>query len=245
MDASQKERSTERPPSPQAPRGARRARRGRVAAGATIVALGLATAFGPAAADVMKTDTSTRSDATIAAQADAAAGGEAEVELSDEPVVDDRGLRTLPYEDRIVYEANQAVQSYFHAAVVMARVEDQRKFDAYVQGVYAQREAEARAAEARRAEQERAASPPEAAPSGGGGRWDALARCESGGNWAANTGNGYYGGLQFSPSTWRAYGGSGLPHQASRGAQIAVAERVLAGQGWGAWPSCSRRAGLR
>ena len=82
----------------------------------------------------------------------------------------------------------------------------------------------------------------EAAPSS---VWDKVAQCESGGNWNTNTGNGYYGGLQFSASTWRAYGGSGSAHNASRAEQIAVAERVLAGQGWGAWPVCSRKAGAR
>lgn len=71
--------------------------------------------------------------------------------------------------------------------------------------------------------------------------WDAVAACESGGNWATNTGNGYYGGLQFTPSTWRANGGKGLPHQASRAEQIRVAERVLQTQGIGAWPVCGRR----
>ncbi|GAA4540782.1 transglycosylase family protein [Pseudonocardia xishanensis] len=75
--------------------------------------------------------------------------------------------------------------------------------------------------------------------------WDALAQCESGGNWAINTGNGYYGGLQFNATTWRAYGGTGMAHQASKSEQIAVAERVLAAQGWNAWPSCSRKAGVR
>ena len=75
--------------------------------------------------------------------------------------------------------------------------------------------------------------------------WDALAQCEASGNWAANTGNGYYGGLQFSMSTWQAFGGSGNPAHASRGEQIAVAERVLAAQGWGAWPSCSSQLGYR
>ncbi|RJT95319.1 LysM peptidoglycan-binding domain-containing protein [Arthrobacter frigidicola] len=74
--------------------------------------------------------------------------------------------------------------------------------------------------------------------------WDALAQCESGGNWGINTGNGYSGGLQFSPSTWAAYGGSGSAADASREQQIAVAERVLDGQGWGAWPSCSSQLGL-
>jgi resuscitation-promoting factor RpfE len=71
--------------------------------------------------------------------------------------------------------------------------------------------------------------------------WDAVAACESGGNWAINTGNGYYGGLQFSMSTWRAHGGSGSPHNASRSEQIRVAENVLQSQGIGAWPSCGGR----
>ncbi|MCT1499682.1 DUF3235 domain-containing protein [Corynebacterium sanguinis] len=77
--------------------------------------------------------------------------------------------------------------------------------------------------------------------------WDRLAQCEAGGNWSINTGNGYYGGLQFSASTWRAYGGGQFApyaHQATREQQIIVAERTLAGQGWGAWPSCSARLGL-
>jgi LysM repeat protein len=75
--------------------------------------------------------------------------------------------------------------------------------------------------------------------------WDKLAQCESGGNWNINTGNGYYGGLQFNLRTWRAFGGAGMPNQASRAQQIAVAEKVLAAQGWGAWPACSRKMGLR
>ena len=75
--------------------------------------------------------------------------------------------------------------------------------------------------------------------------WDRLAQCESGGNWAINTGNGYYGGLQFSLSTWRAYGGTGYPHQHSRETQIAVATRLRDAQGgYGAWPHCSSQLGL-
>jgi len=74
--------------------------------------------------------------------------------------------------------------------------------------------------------------------------WDALAQCESGGNWSINTGNGYSGGLQFSPTTWAAYGGTGSAADASREQQIAVAEQVQASQGWGAWPSCSAQLGL-
>ncbi|MFB6619927.1 transglycosylase family protein [Streptomyces sp. NPDC085524] len=71
--------------------------------------------------------------------------------------------------------------------------------------------------------------------------WDRVAQCESGGNWAINTGNGYYGGLQFSSSTWAAYGGKSYApqaNQASKSQQIAIAEKVLKGQGKGAWPSC-------
>jgi hypothetical protein len=77
--------------------------------------------------------------------------------------------------------------------------------------------------------------------------WDRLAQCESGGNWGINTGNGYQGGLQFSQSTWAAHGGTQYApsaNQASRDQQIAVAEKVLATQGWGAWPSCSSSLGL-
>ena len=81
-----------------------------------------------------------------------------------------------------------------------------------------------------------------------GSVWDRLAECESSGNWAANTGNGYYGGLQFNKGTWDAYGGdqyAAYPHQASREEQIATAERVRADRGgYSAWPSCSAQLGL-
>ena len=80
---------------------------------------------------------------------------------------------------------------------------------------------------------------------GGNTVWDALAQCESGGNWAINTGNGYYGGLQFSLGTWQAYGGSGLPSNASRETQIAIATKVRdASGGYGAWPACAASLGL-
>jgi cell wall-associated NlpC family hydrolase len=74
--------------------------------------------------------------------------------------------------------------------------------------------------------------------------WDKVAACESGGNWAINTGNGFSGGLQFTASTWAAYGGTGRPQDAPRAQQIAVANRILAGQGLGAWPTCGPK-GLR
>lgn len=77
-----------------------------------------------------------------------------------------------------------------------------------------------------------------------GSVWDQLAACESGGRWNINTGNGYYGGLQFLPSTWRAVGGTGLPHQHSREEQIYRAEILLSRSGWGQWPQCARKLGL-
>jgi uncharacterized protein YabE (DUF348 family) len=86
---------------------------------------------------------------------------------------------------------------------------------------------------------------PSANFAGGSTVWDALAKCESGGNWAINTGNGYYGGLQFNLGTWRAYGGTGYPHQASRETQIAVATRLRdATGGYGSWPGCAAKLGL-
>ena len=81
-----------------------------------------------------------------------------------------------------------------------------------------------------------------------GGAWQKLAQCESGGNWSINTGNGYYGGLQFSAGSWAAAGGTkyaALPHQATPAQQIATAERLRANGGWGHWPACSARLGLR
>ena len=77
--------------------------------------------------------------------------------------------------------------------------------------------------------------------------WDKVAQCESGGNWKINTGNGFYGGVQFAAGTWKAYGGktyASQAHLATKAEQIAIARRVLAGQGPGAWPTCSRRAVL-
>lgn len=78
-----------------------------------------------------------------------------------------------------------------------------------------------------------------------GGVWDRLAQCESGGNWSINTGNGYYGGVQFSAATWRSVGGSGLPHQNSKAEQIKRAQMLQARSGWGQWPHCSSKLGLR
>jgi resuscitation-promoting factor RpfA len=89
------------------------------------------------------------------------------------------------------------------------------------------------------------AAPANAAPDSA---WDKLAQCESGSRWNINTGNGYHGGLQFSPRTWSGFGGkefAPVAYKATREQQIVVAERVLAKQGWEAWPSCSRKTGVR
>lgn len=94
--------------------------------------------------------------------------------------------------------------------------------------------------------------PPEApriaSPASEGYSWDALAECETGvspANWATNTGNGYSGGLQFHWKTWKNYGGTGEAWQHSRETQIAIAERVLAAEGWNAWPACSQELGYQ
>ena len=98
--------------------------------------------------------------------------------------------------------------------------------------------------------------PPTEAPpppdSGGGlgdpnsyASWDALAQCESGGDWHINTGNGYYGGLQFSLGSWQGVGGTGYPHEHSRETQITMGQRLYASSGWGAWPTCTAQLGWR
>ena len=89
--------------------------------------------------------------------------------------------------------------------------------------------------------------PAGAAQAASSSTWNAIAKCESGGNWAINTGNGYYGGVQFSSGTWKAFGGGKYAARAdlaSKSEQIAIAEKVLASQGWGAWPGCSAKLGL-
>ena len=110
----------------------------------------------------------------------------------------------------------------------------------------ARAEAERAAAEAARAEQARRTSG--TTTSGGNGVWDTIARCESGGNWSMNSGNGFTGGLQFMTSTWLAQGGgkyAPAAYLATPSQQIEIAERTLASGGWGQWPACSRKAGLR
>ncbi|HSJ19378.1 MAG TPA: ubiquitin-like domain-containing protein [Nocardioidaceae bacterium] len=95
-------------------------------------------------------------------------------------------------------------------------------------------------------EKVQAPAAPAANYASGNSVWDRLAQCESGGNWAINTGNGYYGGLQFNIDTWRAYGGTGYPHEQSRETQIAVATRLRDANGgsYGSWPACAEKLGL-
>lgn len=104
--------------------------------------------------------------------------------------------------------------------------------------------APATAAVVKRGTKEKPAAPAVA----NGSVWDAIAQCESTGNWAINTGNGFSGGLQFTPSTWLAFGGgqyAPMAYMATREQQIAVAEKVQAAQGWGAWPACTAKLGMR
>ncbi len=128
----------------------------------------------------------------------------------------------------------------FLAAQEAQREEEQKRI-AHAQ----EREAERQAATTRQASSEPRQETAPQTTSTSTSVWDRLAECESGGNWSINTGNGYYGGLQFSLSSWRAVGGSGYPHQASKSEQISRAEQLLQIQGWGAWPACSSKLGLR
>jgi len=96
--------------------------------------------------------------------------------------------------------------------------------------------------------QQQQVTPQEAPPIPHYDNWVALAQCESGGNWSINTGNGYYGGLQFNLTAWRASGGTNYasrPDLASAAQQMVAAERLLDLQGWGSWPQCARKLGLR
>lgn len=224
MDTSTKGRSTERPPSPSASTARHRSRRRRIALGAAVVTTAVATAIGPAAADAL-----TASDSAPAPRRAAV------VRTTDDyPHVDPALARVAQR------QADIDLVVYTKAANDHLRRERFERFMAWAEA----REQAIAAREAERERQERPSGGPAAGPVAGGSVWDSLAACESGGNWAANTGNGYYGGLQFSLQTWQAYGGSGMPHENSREAQIAVAQRVQAGQGWGAWPGCSSKLGL-
>ena len=170
--------------------------------------------------------------AAQAAAAEAAAAKEAAAEAADQAAAEEAAA-----EAAVVAAAEDAAaeEAARHAAedAAAAAAEDA-----------AAEEAAAAAEEAAEEPHRQQDVAPEAPAAPSGGVWDSLAQCESGGNWSTNTGNGYYGGLQFSLSTWQGHGGSGLPNESSREAQIAVAERVRSSQGWGAWPACSNQLGL-
>lgn len=153
------------------------------------------------------------------------------------------------YVDRDIQEQHASRSEYRKALADHARAKFVRH-QRYLKKLAAERAAQARAAAAaRQAAQQAAAARTASAPSyaSGGTYWDHIAQCESGGNWAENTGNGYYGGLQFDMQTWDAYGGQSFasrPDLASREAQITVATRVRDGygkypaRGYSAWPVC-------
>jgi hypothetical protein len=135
----------------------------------------------------------------------------------------------------------EASATYLSASILAARERAAEEARLAAEEEAARQEA----ARAERARAEAAAAPAAAPAVSTGSAWDALAACESGGNWHINTGNGYYGGLQFSLSSWRGVGGTGYPHEASRETQIAMGERLRASGGWGHWPACARKLGLR
>lgn len=127
----------------------------------------------------------------------------------------------------------------FEQYVTSAQLQD------FAAAVQADQDRQVAAAQAAQARQASAAQAPSA---GDGGVWDQLAQCETGGRWATSSVPGYSGGLGFANSSWAAYGGqqyAPTAGQASREQQIAVAERIRASAGWGAWPACSSRLGLR
>jgi hypothetical protein len=153
---------------------------------------------------------------------------------------------------QVLFDAIAAQQLRDYVAAVEAQQVAEFLQAAEAEAEAAREAAEREAAERAAAEREaaraaRAATPPAPAVSNGS-VWDRLAQCESSGNWAMNSGNGFYGGVQFMHSTWVSQGGrqyAEYPHQATREQQIAVAERLLAAAGWGQWPACSSKLGLR
>jgi len=168
-----------------------------------------------------------------------------------------------PYEMK--KETAAATERQYAELVSDGLVADQRRAESLLSSKLVEGERAAAAAEAERqrkaaaeeasrsaARAAAAAAPKKKTPaaqtsvrSSGSSDWDRLAKCESGGNWAINTGNGYYGGLQFNLSTWRSNGGSGYPHQNTREEQIRVAENLRAARGYAPWPACSKKLGLR
>ena len=158
--------------------------------------------------------------------------------------------------ERVVEEGESGVRNLVQRVVTVNGVEESRETLEAVEAKAATPAKIARGTKAPETPAPQAAPAPAAgsasgaaAPAvAGGSVWDALAQCESNGDWSINTGNGYHGGLQFSASTWAAYGGTQYAptaDQASREQQIAIAQKTQAGQGWGAWPACTSKLGIR
>lgn len=185
--------------------------------------------------------------------------------LKSDPPPGDQKVYTLTTTEPVVYTfisghevSKTKVSAARDARMINASVAADKRRDLYrLLDVMAENERQERLARqeaARQREAQAQAAKPKLAPASpppspsGGSVWDRLAQCESGGNWSINTSNAYSGGLQFHPQTWNAHGGgqyAPYAYQASREQQIAIAEKVLASQGWGAWPACSRKLGLR
>jgi hypothetical protein len=153
-------------------------------------------------------------------------------------VADDAPVDPKPASKQERHEARQTIAGFDDEELEAFRrltltEEERAAIERYVDAVEAQEAA--------------ASAAPAAPPAPAGSVWDSLVMCEASGNWAANTGNGFYGGLQFVQSTWLAHGGGAYAARAdlaSREAQIAIGQRVQAAQGWSAWPACAARLGL-
>lgn len=185
---------------------------------------------------------------------------EERVQADQSIVATQAGMATSYVED--AREEARAVQVQHRAQVAQEQQRDLAVWNAAV--VENERQAAAAAEQQRRAAEVRArrraattttTAPPtgeRSAYTGGGGgdpndmaSWERLAQCESGGNWAINTGNGYYGGIQFSLASWRGVGGQGYPHQASKAEQIRRGQMLYSSGGWGHWPGCTHSFGWR
>ena len=170
---------------------------------------------------------------------------------ADETTVKPEAHSQLEWRSQMAERASRTPYARLGTADLEERVAEIKRLEAEriaaEKAAEAKRKAEAakKAAAAQKAKVAQQKSSTKAPSVSSGSVWDRLAKCESGGNWSINTGNGYYGGLQFSLSSWRGVGGSGYPHQASRAEQIKRAEILKSRGGWGHWPACSKKLGLR
>lgn len=228
---------------------------------ATAVAV-VGTLFMSAANAPLASITNSKTSGTTAKAA--ATSSKAEVKTAAAPLSKTVVVNEGDYLTKIAEDNNSSVQRLYDANTFIdnpdlifpgqeMKIPDEKEEIAHrdmpVASVVAQQvQAEAQASEAPAAAPAPASSysyTPSSAPAvAGGSVWDSLAACESGGNWAINTGNGFYGGLQFTLASWQAVGGSGYPNQASREEQIMRGQMLQARGGWGNWPACSAKLGL-